>query len=125
MSNEPIEGEPSHLEAISIFFPSMLTLDVSSEPISKPILDPNDSLYALFPESYDNPRNMPRHPKHRSHESHKEDQEEQQQWLEDIKNLCAIAIEWMDEVLDKINRELPIHGKPWTTKSPINVIGME
>ena len=34
---------------------------------------------------------------------HKDDQEEQQQWLEDIKNLCVVAIEWMDEVLDKIN----------------------
>ena len=33
----------------------------------------------------------------------KDDQEEHQQWLEDIKNLCAIAIEWMDEALDKIN----------------------
>ena len=42
-------------------------------------------------------------PSYRNHEGHKEDQEEQQQWLEDINNLCAIAIEWMDEVLDKIN----------------------
>jgi hypothetical protein len=48
MSGEPIEGEPSHLEAIPIFSPSMPTLDISSEPISKLILDPNDSLYALF-----------------------------------------------------------------------------
>jgi hypothetical protein len=48
MSSEPIEGEPSHLEAIPIFSPSMPTLDISSEPISKLILDPNDSLYALF-----------------------------------------------------------------------------
>jgi hypothetical protein len=31
-----------------------------------------------------------------------EDQEEQQQWLKNIKNLCAVAIEWMDEALDKI-----------------------
>jgi len=38
-----------------------------------------------------------------SHEGHKEDQEEQKQWLEDIKNLCVVAIEWMDEALDKIN----------------------
>ena len=44
MSSEPIEGEPSHLEAIPIFSPSMPTLDVSF----KPILDPNDSSYALF-----------------------------------------------------------------------------
>ena len=35
--------------------------------------------------------------------ANKEDQEEQQQWPEDIKNLCVIGIELMDEVLDKIN----------------------
>ena len=99
MSSEPIEGEPSHLEAIPIFSPSMPTLDVSF----KPILDPDDSSYALSPETHDDPRNPLRQPKHRSLEGHKEDQEEQQQWLEDIKNLCAVAIEWMDEVLDKIN----------------------
>jgi hypothetical protein len=81
----------------------MPTLDVSSEPISKPILDPNDSIYALFPESYDDPRNPPRHLKHRSDEGHKEDQEEQHQWLEDIKNLYVVAIQWMYEALDKIN----------------------
>ena len=44
-----------------------------------------------------------RQPKHRSDEGHEEDQEEQQQWLEDIKNLCVVAIEWMDEALDMIN----------------------
>ena len=44
MSSEPIEGEPSHLEAIPIFSPSMPTLDVSF----KPILDPDDSSYDLF-----------------------------------------------------------------------------
>ena len=86
MSNEPIEGEPSHLEAIAIFSPYMPTLDVSF----KAILDPDDSSYALSPKTHDDPRNPPRHPKHRSHEGHKE---EQQQWLEDIKNLCAVAIE--------------------------------
>ena len=81
----------------------MLTLDVLFEPISQPILDLDDPSYALSPKSYDDPRNLFRQPKHRNHEGHNEDQEEQQQWLEDIKNLCAIAIEWMDEVLDKIN----------------------
>jgi len=75
----------------------------ADKPISKPILDPNDSPYALYPKSHDDPRNPLRQPKHRSHEGHKEDQEEQQQWLEGIKNLCAVAIEWIDEVLDKIN----------------------
>ena len=54
-------------------------------------------------QTHDHPRNPLRHPKHRSHEGHKEDQEEQQQWLEDIKNLCVVVIEWMDEALDKIN----------------------
>ena len=67
----------------------MLTLGVSF----KPILDPDDSSYALFSETHNDPSNQPRYPKHRSHEGHKEDQEEQQQWLEDIKNLCAFAIE--------------------------------
>jgi hypothetical protein len=99
MLSEPIEGELSHLKAIPILSPPMPTIDVSF----KPILDPNDSFYALFPKTHDDPRNSPKHPKHRSHEGHKEDQEEQQQWLKDIKNLCVVAIEWMDEVLDKIN----------------------
>ena len=92
MSSKPIEGEPSHLEAIPIFFPSMSTLDVSSEPISKPILDLDDLSYALSPKSHDDPRNPLRHPKHRRHEDNKEDQEEQQQWLEDIKNSYAILV---------------------------------
>ena len=52
MSSEPIEGEPSHL-ANSIFSPSMPTLDVSF----KPILDPDDSSYALSPKTHDDPRN--------------------------------------------------------------------
>ena len=81
----------------------MSTFDVSSEPIFQSILDPDDPSYALSPKSHDDPRNPLRHPKHRSHEGHKEDQEEQEQWLEDIKNLCVIAIEWMDEALDEIN----------------------
>jgi len=40
---------------------------------------------------------------HRNHQGHIEDREEQHSWLESIKNLCAIAIEWMDKALDKIN----------------------
>ena len=67
MSSETIEGEPSYLEAIPIFSPSMSTLDVSSEPIFQPILDPNDPSYALSPKSHDDPRNPLRQPKHRSH----------------------------------------------------------
>jgi hypothetical protein len=58
----------------------MPILDVSSEHISKPILDPNDPSYALSSKSHDDPRNLLRHPKHRSHEGQKNDQEEQRQW---------------------------------------------
>ena len=47
MSSDDIEGEPSHLEATRILFPSMPTLDVLFEPISQPILDPDDPTYAL------------------------------------------------------------------------------
>ena len=86
MSSKPIKGEPSHSKANPILSLSMPTLDI----FSKHLLDPDDSSYALFPKTHDDPRNPPRHPKHRSHEGHKE---EQQQWLEDIKNLCAVAIE--------------------------------
>jgi len=56
---------------------------------------------------------------HRNHQDHIE---EQHPWLESIKNVCAIAIEWMDKALDKINsrddlREfLDIH-----VKSPLEV----
>ena len=55
----------------------MFTLDVSSELIFQPILDPNDSSYALSPKSHDDPKNPLRQPKHKNHEGHKEDQEEQ------------------------------------------------
>ena len=73
MSSEPIEEEPSHLETTPIFSPYMPILDVSF----KPILDPDDSFYALSPKTHDDLRNPPRHPKYRSHEGHKDDQEEQ------------------------------------------------
>ena len=86
MSSDAIEGEPSHLEATPILSPSMPTLDVLFEPISQPILDPDDPSYALSPKSHDDPRNPLRQPKYRNHEDHKDDQEEQQQWLECIKN---------------------------------------
>jgi hypothetical protein len=104
--------------------------------MSKSILDLDDSSYALSPETHDDPRNPPRHPKYGSHEGHKEDQEEQQQWLEDIKNLCVVAIEWMDEALDKINprvtnpreildnkvtNECHRHGMMETMFSPIDI----
>ena len=46
MSNDAIEGGLSHLEANPIFSPSIPTLDVLFEPISQPILDPDDPSYA-------------------------------------------------------------------------------
>jgi hypothetical protein len=75
MSSDVIGGL-SHL-ANHIFSPSMTTLDVLSEPISQPILDPDDPSYTLYPKSHDDPRNPLRQPKHRSHKDHKDDQEEQ------------------------------------------------
>jgi hypothetical protein len=73
--------------------------DVKFEPIFKLILDPYDSPYALSPKTHDDPRNPPRYPTYRNHIDHKKDQEEQHQWLKSIKNLCAIAIEYVDEAL--------------------------
>jgi hypothetical protein len=57
MSSDAIEGELSSLEANPIFSPSMPTLDVLSESISQPILDPDNLSYALSPKSHDNNRN--------------------------------------------------------------------
>ena len=76
MSSDAIEGEPSHLEVIPIFFPSIPTLDVLSESFSQPILDPDESPNALTPKSRGDPRNPLRHPKHRSHEDYEDEQEE-------------------------------------------------
>jgi len=73
----------------------MLTTNISSESISKTILDPNKSLDALSPKSHDDPRNPLRQPKHRNHEGSMEDQEEQWQWLEDVKN--SYVVKWMDK----------------------------
>ena len=75
----------------------MPILDVSSEHISKPILDPDKSPDALSPKSHDDPRNPLRQQKHRNHEGHKDNQKEQRQWLEGIKNVYAIAKEWIDK----------------------------
>ena len=97
MSSDAIEGELSHSKAIPIHSPSMITLDVLSEPISQPILDPDDPSYALSLKSHDDPRISLRQPKHRNHKGHKDDQKEQRQWLECFKNLCVIAKEWMDK----------------------------
>ena len=55
----------------------MTTLDVLSESISQPILDPDDPFYALSPKSHDDPRNLLRQPKYMNHEDRKDDHEEQ------------------------------------------------
>jgi hypothetical protein len=65
MFSDAVEGEPSHLEANSVFSPSMPTLDVLSL-ISQPILNPDDPSYALSPKYHDDPRKPLRQPKHRS-----------------------------------------------------------
>jgi hypothetical protein len=86
MSSDAIEGEPSHLEVNPTFSPSMPTLDVLSELIFQPILDPDDPSYALSPKSHDDPRNPLRQLNYRNHEDYKDGQEEQRQWQECIKN---------------------------------------
>ena len=58
MSSETIEGEPSYLEAIPILSPSIPILDVLAKHISKPILDLDNSSYALSPEIHDDPKNL-------------------------------------------------------------------
>ena len=62
----------------------------SHDSAIQPILELNNFYYALSLDPPDDPM-------HKSHQDHKEDQEEQHQWLEGIKNPCAITIEWMDK----------------------------
>jgi hypothetical protein len=98
MSSDATEGERSHLESTPIISPSMPTPDIKF----KPILDPYDS-YAPSPKTHDDSRNPSTHPTHRNHLDHKGGREEQHQWLKSIKNLCVIAIEWVDEALYETN----------------------
>ena len=51
MSSYAIEGERSLLEVTLILSPSMLTLHIEYEPISKPILDHYGLFYALSPQT--------------------------------------------------------------------------
>jgi hypothetical protein len=108
MLSDAIEGERNHLESTPIFSPSMPSPDVKFEPIFKLILDPYDSPYSLFPKTHGDPRNPLRYPMYRNHLDHKKDREEQHQWLKSIKNLCAIAIECVDEALN----ETSLRGNP-------------
>ena len=48
MSSDAIEEERSHLEDTLILSPSMPTLDIEYEPISKPIFDHYGLFYALY-----------------------------------------------------------------------------
>jgi hypothetical protein len=75
----------------------MPTLDVLSEPIFQPIIDPYDSSYALSPKSHDDPRNPSRQPNHRNHEDYKDGQEEQRQWQECIKNCLEYTKNTVDD----------------------------
>ena len=103
MSSDAIEEERSHLEATLILSPYIPTFNIEYEPISKPILDHYGLFYALSPKPLDDSRNPSRYPMYKNHQDHIEDQDGQHPWLESTKNLCAIAIEWIDKALDKIN----------------------
>jgi hypothetical protein len=92
MSSDAIEGERSYLESTPNLSPSMPTLDIEYEPISKPILQHYGLFYVISPRPPDYSRNLSRYPMHRNHQDHIEVREEQHPWLESIKNLCAIAI---------------------------------
>ena len=100
MSSDAIKGERSHLETTLILSPSIPTLDIENEPISNPIIDHYGLFYALSSKPPDDSRNSSRYPMHRNHQGH---MKEQHPWLESIKNICAIAIGWVDKALDKIN----------------------
>jgi hypothetical protein len=142
MFRDAIEGEPSHLEETTpTFSPSIPILDVSSEPIFQPILDPDDPFYA--PKSHDDPRNSLRQPNHRSHEDYQEEQRLWQECLEYAKSTYAIVKEWMDkdealllasklktnpretnpwEILDnKTSNEYRRHGMMETNLLPIDI----
>jgi len=100
----------------------MPTLDIEYKPISKPILDHYGLYNALSPKPLDDSRNPSRYPMHRNHQDHIEDREEQHSWLESIKNLFAIAIEWIANALDKINsRDDPREFLGIYVKSPLEV----
>jgi len=58
MSSDAIEGEQSHLKANLILSPSMPTLELEYESISKPILDHYGLFYALPPKPPDNSRDL-------------------------------------------------------------------
>jgi hypothetical protein len=103
MPSNAIVGEQGHLEYNPILSSSMPTLDNFYEPIIEPILDLDESSNALSPKPPHDPRNPSTHPTYKNYLDHKEDREEQHQWLESTKSLCAIAIEWMDEAIDKTN----------------------
>jgi hypothetical protein len=83
------ESSPRRGKEVSIAY---FQTSQSHNSAIQPILELNKFYYALSLEPPDNPMNLSRHPMHK-----KEDREEQHQWLEGIKNPCAITIEWIDK----------------------------
>ena len=98
-----IEKESSPIQGEEVSIADFQTFQSHNSAI-QPIL--NNFYYAL--EHPDNPMNLSRHPMHK-----KEDREEQHQWLEGIKNPCAITIEWIDKtnLRDNPRGILSIHEK--------------
>ena len=79
-----IEKESSPIQGEKVSIADLQTFQ-SHDSATQPILEPNNLYCALSLEPSDNPMNLSRHP------MHKEDREEQHQWLEGIKNSCAIT----------------------------------
>jgi len=86
-----IEKESSPRQGNEVLIADFQTFQ-SHDSAIQPILELNNFYYALSLEPPDDPMNLSRHPIHKSHQDHKEDREEQHQWLEGIKNPCAITI---------------------------------
>jgi hypothetical protein len=75
MPGEVIEDDLNCLREFSILPPM---------PIVEPILDPDDTPYALFPEPHNDHRNPQQN--HRSHKDHMDNEEELRQWLQCVRN---------------------------------------
>jgi len=85
-----IEKESSPRQGKKVSIADFQTFQ-SHDSAIHPILELNNFYCALSLEPPDDPMNLSRHPIHKSHQDHKEDRQEQHQWLEGIKNPCAIT----------------------------------
>jgi len=85
-----IEKESSPRQGKKVSIADFQTFQ-SHDSAIQPILEPNNFYYDLSLEPPDDAMNLSRHPMHKSHQDHNEDREEQHQWLEGIKNSCAIT----------------------------------